>query len=223
MIRRFLSAVAVFAAFATAASFAADTLSPKPQGGEIAFVAGIQKDLGARFATPADAEKAGYFRYTNEDSTGAISYANLDWNSSDPAHPCQLWYSVGGKLLGADYCELKSTSPKRPSLWGVNPQRWDDFGAHVHYVYTDAKGMTIYGKATSVKKFTSAGGDAAHPQAATIVKLGLVKNAAQIKHVFEMPNMWDLIVWVLPNPNGAFADKNPNVTPSKNAEKSMDM
>jgi hypothetical protein len=27
------------------------------------------------------------------------------------------------------------------------------------------------------------------------------------------PSIWDLIVWVNPNPNGAFADKNPLVKP----------
>jgi hypothetical protein len=26
--------------------------------------------------------------------------------------------------------------------------------------------------------------------------------------------MWDLIPWVLPNPNGAWADANPNVIPT---------
>jgi hypothetical protein len=29
--------------------------------------------------------------------------------------------------------------------------------------------------------------------------------------VFDMPRIWDLIVWVKPNPNGAFAEKNPLV------------
>ncbi|MDE2481143.1 MAG: hypothetical protein KGN02_03005 [bacterium] len=220
MIRRFISSFVALVAIATSMTFAAEKLSPMPQGAEAAFVAGIQKDLTARFATPSDAEKAGFFRYTNEDPTGAISYANLAWNSSDPAHPCQLWYSASGKLLGADFCELKSTSPKRPALWGVTPARWDDFDPHVHYVYTDASGAMVYGKATSVKKYTGAGGDITAPTAAPLVKLGLVKDASQVKHVFLSPDMWDLIVWVLPNPNGAFADKNPNVTPSKSAEKS---
>jgi hypothetical protein len=72
----------------------ADDASTKPQGAEIAFVSGIQRDLTARFPTPADAITAGYFRYGNEDSTGAISYANLQWQSSDPKHPSQLWYSA---------------------------------------------------------------------------------------------------------------------------------
>ena len=36
----------------------------------------------------------------------------------------------------------------------------------------------------------------------------------QVKFVFLHPAMWDLVVWVLPNPDGAFADANPNVKPS---------
>jgi hypothetical protein len=28
-----------------------------------------------------------------------------------------------------------------------------------------------------------------------------------------MPSIWDLIVWVKPNPSGAFAEKNPLVKP----------
>ena len=80
---------AVLAACALAATFAVSradaTISPKPQGAETAFVTSIQKDLMARFPTAADAEKAGYFRYTNEDDTGAISYANLQWQSARPA------------------------------------------------------------------------------------------------------------------------------------------
>jgi hypothetical protein len=31
--------------------------------------------------------------------------------------------------------------------------------------------------------------------------------------IFLFPTIWDLIVWVKPNPAGAFADKNPDVTP----------
>ena len=43
------------------------TLSPCRRARRSAFVTGIQKDLMARFPTPADAVKAGYFRYSNED------------------------------------------------------------------------------------------------------------------------------------------------------------
>ena len=110
------------------------TLNPQPQGTEIAFVTGIQKDLMARFPTSADAIKAGYFRFGNEDSDGAISYANLQWQSADPQHPSQLWYDVKGNLLGADFSVLQSNSMEPPKLWGVDFQRWTSFREHIHYI-----------------------------------------------------------------------------------------
>ena len=222
MTRRYrfaLPALVALFAFGSYSALAADTLSPKPQGAEVAFVSSMQKDLSARFATIAQAEAAGYFRYTNEDDTGAISYANLQWTSSDPQHPSQLWYSVSGKLLGADFSQ-PYVAGRPPSLWGVNPQRWIHFGAHVHYVL-DQSGMAAFGHATSVEKFEAAGGNIQDPQAGTLVKMGIVKNASDVRHVFLFPNIWDLEVWILPNPSGAFADKNPNVHPSANAQ-SMD-
>jgi hypothetical protein len=204
--------------FAFGAAAAAEQLSPMPQPSETAFVTGIQKDLNARFPTEADAEKAGYFRYTGEDDTGAVSFTNLTWqNASDPQHPSQLWYSVDGKLLGADFSVPYTSTP--PSLWGVNPKRWVEFSAHMHWVL-DANGKESFG-ATSVKKFEAAGGNTADPQAQTVVALGKATNATMVKHVFLSPHFWDLIVWVTPNPNGAFADKNPLVHPSA-AAKPMD-
>jgi hypothetical protein len=209
--------------FVTAPAFGAmpapkATLPPTPQGSEVAFVASIQKDLMARFPTAADAVKAGYFRYTNEDSDGAISYANLQWQSGSPQQPSQLWYDVHGNLLGADFSVLQSTSPEPPKLWGVDYRRWVSFREHVHYILAGPNGTEIYG-ATSAKKFAAAGGNVDNPQAATIVKMGKAKSVAQVKRVFLFPSIWDLIVWVKTNPNGAFADKNPLVIPSANAEK----
>jgi hypothetical protein len=189
-----------------------------PQGTEVAFVKSIQQDLMSRFPTAADAVKAGYFRYTNEDSDGAISYANLHWQSGNPQEPSQLWYDVRGNLLGADFSVLQSSSPEPPTLWGVNYQRWVSFREHVHYILAGPNGTEIYG-ATSAKKFAAAGGSVDNPQPATIVAMGKAKSVADVKRVFLFPSIWDLIVWVKPNPNGAFADKNPLVTPSANAEK----
>ena len=195
---------------------AAAPLSPKPQGSEIAFVRQIQADLAKRFATIAQARRAGYFRYTNEDNTGAISYANLHWRSSDPAHPSQLWYDVHGHLLGADFSVPVGDSAHAPKLWGVNPARWIHIPAHFHWVVRDAMGMKSY-HATSLKAFVDAGGDPLFPSAATLVKMGKVKSASSVTHLFEYPSIWDLIVWIMPNPNGAFAEKNPLVHPPKNA------
>ncbi len=194
------------------------TLSPVPQGTEVAFVKSIQQDLTARFPTAADAVKAGYFRYTNEDEDGAISYANLHWQSGNPQEPSQLWYDVNGTLLGADFSVLQSTSPEPPKVWGVNYSRWISFREHIHYILAGPNGTEIYG-ATSAKKFAAAGGNVDNPQAATVVAMGKAKSVADVKRVFLFPSVWDLIVWVKPNPNGAFADKNPLVTPSANAEK----
>jgi hypothetical protein len=194
------------------------TLSPVPQGSEVAFVTSVQKDLTARFPTPQDAIKAGYFRYTNEDEDGAISYANLQWQSTDAQHPSQLWYDVKGNLLGADFSVLQSGSPAPPSIWGVNFRRWVSFREHIHYILAGANGTEMYG-ATSAKKFLAAGGNVDDPQAITVVKMGKAKDVSEVKRVFLFPSLWDLIVWVKTNPNGAFADKNPLVTPSANAGK----
>jgi len=198
---------------------AADTPSGKPSAAEAPFVQRVTADLNSRFAAPAQAEKAGYFRYNNEDNTGAISYANLHWDSSD-GQPSQLWYDVNGKLLGADYSipitAANTSAP--PNLWGVNPARWSKFGhAHVHYILKQADGTMKYGLAVGAAKFTAAGGDLKDPQADTIVKMGKAQSAADVVRVFTFPAQWDLELWVTPNPNGAFADKNPLVHPSKNA------
>jgi hypothetical protein len=219
VLRRSLSALAAPVLFAFGTALAAEQLSGQPQPAEQAFISGIQKDLTARFPTEADAEKAGYFRYTNEDDTGAISFTDLTWQkSSDPEHPSQLWYSVSGKLLGADF-SVPYVSSTPPQLWGVNPARWVQFGDHMHYVL-DVGGKETYGY-VPVKKFEAAGGDPANPQPETLVKLGIAKNVSDVKHVFRSPHFWDLIVWVTPNPDGAFADKNPLVHPTA-AAKPMD-
>lgn len=224
MQRGLLALAAIFALVA-----AAPKLSDKPAGAaETAFVQSVQKDLNARFPTPADAEKAGYFRFNNEDKTGAISYANLQWNSIDPQHPSQLWYDVKGRLLGADYSipiandsSCKGKTP--PNQWGVNPQRWFCVsGPHVHYILKNADGTFSYGHSAHGKQFKAAGGDFDNPQAATLVKMGVVKSVDQVAKIFTFPGQWNLELWVTPNPNGAFAEANPLVHPSnKNASGEM--
>ncbi len=179
---------------------------------ESAFVTAIQADLMKRFPTVKDAGKAGFVRYTNADRTGAISYANFQWNSVDAMHPSQLWYDKAGNLLGADFSVLQ-TSSVRPSIFGVNPGRLYEFDDHVHWVGKNAGGKLTYDNWVDARKYRAAGGDPAHPTAAKLVAMGLAKNASAIVTIFDMPSIWDLIVWVKPNPNGAFAVKNPLVTP----------
>jgi hypothetical protein len=181
---------------------------------ETAFVSEISSYLTAHYPTAADAERAGYVRYTAEDETGAISYANQHWQSSDAHHPSQLWYDKNGRLLGADYSVLLSESASRPQLWGVNPGRWVEFDGHIHWVSKDpATGQLKYDQWTPDADFTSAGGDPERPNASTLVAMKKVPSAAQVVTIFHFPSIWDLIVWVTPNPNGAFAWKDPLVTP----------
>ncbi|HEV3152645.1 MAG TPA: hypothetical protein VGZ02_02460 [Candidatus Baltobacteraceae bacterium] len=188
---------------------AAPKLPDKPVGTEVAFVHSVQTTLNSLYPTEAAAEKAGYFRYTNVDETGAISYVNPSYWKSDLQHPSQLWYSAKGELLGADY-SLPYAGPA-PKIWGVNPARWGKFGAHVHWVTKDASGNMKYGQATSLAKFKAAGGDPSNPSAATVVKMGRVKDASSVVHIFAFPDLWDMELWVKNNPNGAFADSNPLV------------
>ncbi len=195
-------------------------LPDKPLPSEVAFVQQVTTDLNARFATPADAEKAGYFRYNNEDKTGAISYANTQWNSAaDPAHPqpSQLWYDVKGHLLGADFSIplTAQNSAAPPKLWGLNPGRWMQFKhSHVHYI-VKGTGDAQFGHAVRADAYTKAGGDLSNPTAAPLVKIGKVASADQVTKVFTFPAQWDVEVWVTPNPLGAFAETDPLVKPSK--------
>lgn len=217
-----VSLVAFSASVASAETSAPQTGStpgPYPVAAELAFVDGVQKDLMHRFPTVAAAVKAGYFRYNNEDDSGSISYANLQWQSADPQHPSQLWYDVNGSLLGADFSVLASESATAPALWGVDARRWFFGGAHIHYILERQGGAETYGYVRS-KKFLAAGGNMANPDAATLVKLGVVSTVGEVKRIFLFPRVWDLTVWVKPNPNGAFAYMNPLVTPSANGGKS---
>ncbi len=203
----------LIAAFVTSLAAIADenpTYSGPMSPSEKAFVQSIQTDLMKRFPTAADAQKAGYVRYTNADETGAISYANLHWESADIQHPSQLWYDKAGNLLGADF-STANTNGTRPQRFGVNPGRWYAFDDHVHYVLRSADGTLQYDKYVMAPKFRAAGGDPQHPTAAQLVKMGRAKATSEVATVFDMPSIWDLIVWVKPNPNGAFAEKNPLV------------
>jgi len=209
-----ISAVCALAVVLIAAKPAHISKVPdKPLPGEVSFVQSVQNDLMARFPRASDAEKAGYFRFSNEDSTGSISYANLHWTSADPQHPSQLWYDVKGNLLGADFS--RPLTKQRPNLWGIDPRRWDTFEQHVHYILKLPDGAMKYGLGAEAPEFKKAGGNPSDPQVATLVKMHKVKNPSQVVKIFEYPAIWDLMVWVKPNPNGAFAYKNPLVHPTK--------
>jgi hypothetical protein len=194
---------------------AAESTPAAMSAAEKKFVASATTVLNAKYPTPAAAEKAGYVRYTNEDETGAISYANKQWESVSIALPSQLWYDVHGRLLGADYSVLVDKHPVPPSLFGIEPARFGEEHAHIHYVVRNGDGSMTYSRAVGAQKYAAAGLDPMNPTAAGLVKVGAVASPDQVATVFLFPHIWDVTVWVVPNPSGAFADANPDVKPSK--------
>jgi hypothetical protein len=233
VLRGFLALTLAFTVSGVARSAAptpqpAPTAAPAASATETTFVSAVTADLQSRFATTAQAAAAGYFRYTDEDQTGAISWVNTKYWQSDQQHPSQLWYDVSGRLIGADFSVLQSNSKERPTIWGIAPSRWIDFSpGHVHFGIKTDSGVA-YGGA-GAKTMAKVGGNVDAPTAADIVKIGKLPrykvlkipapaNASQVAFVFAFPAVWDLQVWLVPNPLGAFAEHNPNVTPSPNAK-----
>ena len=197
----FAAMVLAFAAVARADQD--QTYSGPLSASEQTFLQQVKADLEKRFPTAADAEKAGYVRYTNADNTGAISYANRQWTSTSVDTPSQLWYDKDGNLLGADY-SVPYTKGQRPQLFGVNPGRWYEFDDHVHYVLRAAGGQMQYDKYVMAPQYMKAGGDPAHPTADDLAKMHKVASSSQVAAVFDMPSIWDLVVWVKPHAKGAF-------------------
>ena len=197
-------AVSLFATFAIARADEQATYYGPLSPAEKQFVASVTKDLMARYPHVADAERAGYVRYTSPDDTGAISYADQLWNA-DPTHPSQLWYDKDGNLMGADFSVPRPNGEARPELWGINPGRWYEFNGHVHYVIKDpSSGKAVYDQWIWNKDFQDAGGSLAKPSADTVVKLGRVPDANYISTIFEFPTQWDLIVWLTPHGDDPF-------------------
>lgn len=172
------------------------------------------------YPNPAAAEKAGYFRFNNEDKSGAISWENPKYfDSPDAGHPQQLWYDVNGRLLGGDWSQTVAASPSGPTLFGLSASRFHKIPLHIHYGAKRADGTIDYGLFVRASDFTAAGLDPLHPTAADLVKLGKVASADKVAFVFALLNNYDAQMWVIPNAAGQFADLNPAIAPSPNQGK----
>ena len=169
-------------------------------------------NLPTRYPNPQAATAAGWIRYSREDRTGAISFVNTKyWDTTDPDLPAQLWYDVNGRLLGADFSVPQAESVNGPpNRFGIASSRWFKIPAHVHYVQRNADGSIAYGKAMRADRYATANnGDYSHPTAAGMVAAGAVTDASAIPFVFLYPAIYDVTVWVVPNPLGQFADAEP--------------
>lgn len=196
------------------------TAAPALSLSEEQFVDSVTTDLQNRFGSTAAAIAAGYYRYTDEDATGAISWVNTKYWKSDQQHPSQLWYDVHGRLIGVDFSVPKeSGSTSKPQLFGVSQSRWIDFIAHVHYGVKS--GLNVQFGAAGPKTMARVRGNFSNPTAADVVKLGKAKSVKDVAFTFFFPAIWDLQVWLVPNPLGAFAESNPNVKPSNSAKTQM--
>jgi hypothetical protein len=207
------------------AQMAMPTATPPPAQApmtpaEQSFYAQASATLQKLYPTPAAAAKAGYFRYNNEDRSGAISYENPKFfETPDVEHPQQLWYDVNGRLLGGDFSQLVASHPDGPTLFGLSAARFHKIPLHVHYAVKRPDGSIDYGLYVRAADFTAAGLDALHPTPADLVKLGKVTSPDQVVFVFALLNNWDAQMWLIPNPSGQFADLNPDVKPSPNQGK----
>jgi hypothetical protein len=216
-----LGAIAACACLLVPAALFADAMaSPTPAptvpelASENAFVNGLTQDLQKRFSTTAAATAAGYFRYNNEDNTGAISWVNTSYWKSDPQHPGQLWYDVKGRLIGCDLTLPKADSADAPIMWGVSATRWGTQELHVHFGVKQPDGSVAYG-GYGPRGLAKYGIPFEGFTAADVVKIGKATSASDVAFVFTFPAIWDLQIWLVPNPMGPFAEHNPNVIPSK--------
>jgi hypothetical protein len=206
--------LALAASFPSASTAAAPKAPPDtPTAAEKPFVAKATADLQRLYGTTAQAKSAGYFRYNNEDKTGAISWVNTKYWTSDETHPSQLWYDVKGRLIGVDYSQPWTDAKHPPKIWGIVPDRWFEFESHVHYATEQEDGSLKYGGLYN-KDIKKVGGNPDNPTAANIVKAGKAPTADDVAFVFPFRHVWDLEFWLVPNPKGVFAEKNPDVKPS---------
>ena len=190
------------------------SLSPYPDPAEQRFISAVGPELRADFSKPSAAQAAGYVRYTDEDPDGIITYTDFRWFTDDPHHPTQLWYDARGRLIGADYTMPVPDQHKRPAMWGLQSGRWVHFISHMHYAVREPDGTTRYGSLLN-PTYKANGGDPVHPSAQPLVRLGIARRPSDVLLIFQLPEIWITSMWLAPNPNGAFADSDPLVKPTK--------
>ncbi len=184
-------------------------MPPKPSAREAAFISSVTSDLQRRYPSVATATAAGYYRTTRLEPDGTIIYFDNSWQPT-VARPNFLWYDKNGRLVGLDYQFLVRTYPKPPGTgsFPVAFSRWTTIDPHVHFGYKKPDGTIVRRGARMLPGMTDDRLTAAELRAAKLLPAN-----ATLLWTYVHPKSWDLGFWLVPNPNGAFADLNPNVKP----------
>ena len=161
---------------------------------ERTFIARVSRVLSAKYPTMQVAQRHGYMPITDRlDAEHTYNLTDMDFRDVALDHPNFLWYDRAGKLVGVDYEYPKDGYAKPPMEFPVDPSRWTSIDAHMHLAY-ELNGKTVYaevGSSTDVQKYLPSG--------------------ATLRWKMDHPAAWDLALWLVPNPGGAFADENPLV------------
>jgi hypothetical protein len=189
---------------------AKSTPAPTPDPAEAAFIADVTKTLQAKYPTSTQATAGGYYQMTRLEDDGTSIWFNDKWGASVSKYaPNFLWFDKNGKLVGLDYQYTVSTNPKPPStgVYPVKSIRWSTIDAHMHFAYKLPDGKIKRRGAMLLK------GETADPTAAQLTAAKLLPPKSTLLWAHYHPKAWDLGFWLVPNPNGAFADLNPLVKP----------
>lgn len=186
------------------------TPAPKPNATEAAFIAGVTSALQQRYPTTSQARAAGYYQMTKMEKDGTVIWFNDDWGKGvSKDAPNFLWFDKGGRLVGLDYQYAVADYPQHPGadVYPVMAGRWSTIDAHMHFAYKLPDGTVVRRGAEALKGVTT------DPTAAQLTAAKLLPPGATLLWAHYHPKSWDLGFWLVPNPNGAFADLNPLVKP----------
>ena len=183
------------------------TAAKRVSTGEQQFINSVTRDLQGRLGTTAQAQSAGYFRYTVA-VKNVTSWVNPNYWKSDAEHPSELLYTANDKLLAAYFSIPRAESGTKPDLWGMSPSRWTASQQHVHFGVKTPSG--IHFGFASPARLTQVGGSVTNPVPQDVVKLGNAKSVSDVAFVFHYPASYVVRMWVVPNSLGPFAADNPS-------------
>lgn len=181
--------------------------SPHADPAERRFIASVGSNLMSRYPTRAQALRSDYIAITGIESDGTAVYFDPSRTRIDALHPNFLWYDRRGKLVGLDYELPVSSYPHPPAaLFPVSRARWTTVKEHIHFNYRIGDGpmhMGISHPRANIR---------ANPVTAAQLRADkLLPANAKLLWVYDHPKSWDLGFWLVRNPNGAFASRDPLV------------